>query len=123
YTDNSSSAPTDAQEKATAGQPLGPPPRPPQANNNDADYFNQSYNANVNNGYQAEPNPFEQQFGNPSTNTPGKLPSVAQMTSPQSLLGTNTPSEMRLGPLSPAMLAGPASGDYFDSSYSRSFPT
>jgi ATF/CREB family transcription factor len=119
--DSSNSATADT--KATAGQPLGPPPRPSQPNPNDADYFSQNHNQNANNGYQAEPNPFEQQFGNPSADTPGKLlPSVAQLTSPQSLL-PNSPSEMRLGPLSPAMLAGPASGDYFDSGYSRSFPT
>jgi ATF/CREB family transcription factor len=52
------------------------------------------------------------------------LPSVAALTSPSSLLPNDTPgwNSLRAGPLSPAMLAGPA-GDYFDSGYSRSFPT
>lgn len=116
-------AAAEGKENTTTGQPLGPPPRPTQQNN-DADYFGQVHNPN-NPTYQSEPNPFEAQFGNPSTETPGKLlPSVAALTSPSSLLPNETPgwSSLRSGPLSPAMLAGPATGDYFDG-YARSFPT
>ncbi|OBT61234.1 hypothetical protein VE03_09652, partial [Pseudogymnoascus sp. 23342-1-I1] len=69
-----------------------------------------------------EPNPFEHSFaGGGSAETPGgtKLPPVASITSPSSLLpgGGTTPypwgtSSLRTGPLSPAMLSGPT-GDYF----------
>jgi ATF/CREB family transcription factor len=116
---------TTAEGKENTAQPLGPPPRPPQQNGGDGDYFNQVHNPN-NPSYQAEPNPFEAQFGNPSSETPGKLlPSVAALTSPSSLLPADTPgwNSLRSGPLSPAMLTGPAGGDYFDTSYSRPFPT
>ncbi|KAI1085239.1 Aft1 HRA domain-containing protein [Whalleya microplaca] len=85
-------------------QPLAPPPKPSD------DYLS------------LEPNPFEQSFGTGGTvETPGgtKLPSVAALTSPSSLLpgNGNTPfnwggGSLRTGPLSPAMLSGPAN-DYF----------
>lgn len=68
-----------------------------------------------------EPNPFEHSFaGGGGVDTPGgtKLPSVAALTSPASLMpgGGTTPypwagGSLRTGPLSPAMLSGPA--DYF----------
>lgn len=111
----------EGKENTTAGQPLGPPPRPSQ--NHDADYFGQVHNPN-NPTYQSEPNPFEAQFGNPSTETPGKLlPSVAALTSPSALLPNETPGwSLRSGPLSPAMLTGPQGEDYFNG-YARSFPT
>lgn len=59
------------------------------------------------------------------------LPSVAALTSPASLLhgggssaGFNWPNSLRSGPLSPAMLTGPAgTGDYFDGQLRASFPT
>lgn len=86
------------------GRPLAPPPKPSES------YLN------------LEPNPFEQSFGNgEQVETPGgtKLPSVASLTSPSSLLpgNGNTPfnwggGSLRTGPLSPAMLSGPAN-DYF----------
>ncbi|KAI0012599.1 Aft1 HRA domain-containing protein [Xylariaceae sp. FL0662B] len=86
------------------GRPLAPPPKPSD------DYLS------------LEPNPFEQSFGTGGTvETPGgtKLPSVAALTSPSSLLpgNGNTPfnwggGSLRTGPLSPAMLSGPAN-DYF----------
>ncbi|EGE06503.1 AtfA protein [Trichophyton equinum CBS 127.97] len=77
-----------------------------------------------------EPNPFEQSFGNTAGDTPGKsiLPPVASLTSP-AMPGTSTsggfnwPNSLRAGPLSPAMLAGPAGpSDYFDG-ITRGFPT
>ena len=81
------------------------------------------------NAYRGEPNPFEAEFGNPSSETPGKqlLPPVASLTSPQPLIPAGTPGwgSLRSGPLSPAMLAGPTgANDYFgDASFSRGFPT
>jgi ATF/CREB family transcription factor len=116
---------SDGKENAAAGQPLGPPPRPNQQGNQSGDYFNQSHGSN-NPAYTTEPNPFEEQFGNPS-DTPGKLglPPLAALTSPSSLLPNDTPgwNSLRAGPLSPAMLTGPTGGDYFDPAYARGFPT
>jgi ATF/CREB family transcription factor len=123
--DNASTA-----SESTRGQPLGPPPRPKQNGDQGGDYFNQSHDSN-NGSYQAEPNPFDAQFSNNATSaeTPGKigLPSVASLTSPSSLLPNDTPgwNSLRSGPLSPAMLTGPTGTgtDYFDSNFSRGFPT
>jgi len=90
-------------------RPLAPPPKPGEA----GDYFSSNLSL--------EPNPFEQSFGTGGTvETPGgtKLPSLAALTSPSSLLpgNGNTPfnwggGSLRTGPLSPAMLSGPT--DYF----------
>src|ERR1700761_1313909 len=64
-------APSLANGAASNAQPLGPPPRPSQQNPSDApDYFNQSHSSSNGGAYQAEPNPFEAQFGNPSAETP-----------------------------------------------------
>ena len=92
------------------GRPLAPPPKPGEG----GDYFSSQLSL--------EPNPFEQSFGTGGTvETPGgtKLPSLAALTSPSSLLpgNGNTPfnwggGSLRTGPLSPAMLSGPAT-DYF----------
>lgn len=108
-------------------QSLAPPPRPAASSAADTpDYFN-----SVHNPFSLEPNPFEQSFSNTSSaETPGKslLPPVAALTSPalpgtSSAGGYNWPNSLRSGPLSPAMLAGPAgSTDYFDS-IGRGFPT
>jgi ATF/CREB family transcription factor len=123
------SSATTTTNGASNAQPLGPPPRPSQPNQTEPDYFNQVHGNNNNGGtYQAEPNPFEAQFGNPSTETPGKslLPPVSSLTSPQPLLNAGTPGwpSLRSGPLSPAMLTGPTgASDYFDTSFSRGFPT
>ncbi|KAI9759679.1 MAG: hypothetical protein M4579_002156 [Chaenotheca gracillima] len=127
---------------AEAAQPLAPPPRPnqqqqqqqssQQQNPSDTpDYFSAAHNGSH---FSLEPNPFEQSFGNPATETPGKslLPPVASLTSPASLLqggsasgGFNWPNSLRSGPLSPAMLTGPtgSSNDYFDPHLRASFPT
>ncbi|KAL2264758.1 hypothetical protein VTJ83DRAFT_7268 [Remersonia thermophila] len=105
-----------------------PPPRPNQPGNSKSpDYFEKPPAPSLS----LEPNPFEQSFGGaPSgAETPGgtKLPPVAALTSPSSLLPGNTPfwgSSLRQGPLSPAMLSGPTSTDYFgDTHHIRSFPT
>ncbi|KAI5927423.1 Aft1 HRA domain-containing protein [Camillea tinctor] len=96
-------------------QPLAPPPKP-----NDRDYFNSQLSL--------EPNPFEQSFGTGggTVETPGgtKLPSVAALTSPSSLLpgNGNTPfnwggGSLRTGPLSPAMLSAPATDYFSDTSH------
>ncbi len=108
-------------------EPLAPPPRPAPTNPAETpDYFSALHNAA---GIGQEFNPFEQSFGAPSTETPGKtlLPPVAALTSPaipgtSSTGGYNWQSSLRSGPLSPAMLAGPQQGDYFDS-IGRGFPT
>ncbi|ORY65426.1 Aft1 HRA domain-containing protein [Pseudomassariella vexata] len=102
---------TEGTTNAEPGQPLAPPPKP---NENGGDYFSSNLSL--------EPNPFEQSFSNGGTvETPGgtKLPSVAALTSPSSLLpgNGNTPfnwggGSLRTGPLSPAMLSGPTN-DYF----------
>ncbi|EAA63482.1 hypothetical protein AN2911.2 [Aspergillus nidulans FGSC A4] len=126
--DNEASSET--KEQKTDGEPqtsLAPPSRPnPSAATDTPDYFN-----SVHNPFALEPNPFEQSFGGGSGETPGKsiLPPVASITSP-ALPGTssaggayNWSNSLRSGPLSPAMLAGPAGGsDYFDS-IGRGFPT
>ncbi|CRG85954.1 Transcription factor atf1 [Talaromyces islandicus] len=113
----------DQKPSADAGS-LPPPPRPAGSGPGETpDYFN-----SVHNPFSLEPNPFEQSFGNPETETPGKslLPPVASITSP-ALPGTSSASynwtnSLRSGPLSPAMLAGPTGSDYFDN-IGRGFPT
>ncbi|KAL4952779.1 Aft1 HRA domain-containing protein [Aspergillus filifer] len=123
-------APSDTKEQKPDGESnnnsLAPPPRPnPAAPTDTPDYFN-----SVHNPFALEPNPFEQSFGG-SGETPGKsiLPPVASITSPAIPGATsaggayNWSNSLRSGPLSPAMLAGPAGGsDYFDS-IGRGFPT
>ncbi|KAF1976770.1 hypothetical protein BU23DRAFT_565454 [Bimuria novae-zelandiae CBS 107.79] len=112
---------TDAK-LATTNAPLGPPPKPTTTGDT-PDYFN-----TVHNTFSVEPNPFEASFGGQSgpAETPGKtiLPPVANITSPSPLPGI-TPGwqSLRAGPLSPAMLTGPANQtDYFSESF-RGFPT
>jgi ATF/CREB family transcription factor len=117
-----------ATTDAETTKPLAPPPRPAQQpSGNSPDYFSNPVNASLS----LEPNPFEQSFGG-APETPGgtKLPSVAALTSPSSLLPGSgvTPfawggGSLRTGPLSPAMLSGPTN-DYFSSDHIRgSFPT
>ncbi|RMJ13229.1 hypothetical protein CDV36_007095 [Fusarium kuroshium] len=119
----------EAASNAEPAKPLAPPPRPgQQQSNNTPDYFA----AQVGGSLSLEPNPFEQSFGG-APETPGgtKLPSVAALTSPSSLLpGSNaTPfnwggGSLRTGPLSPAMLSGPASDYFGDTHHLRGgFPT
>ncbi|KAK6364189.1 Transcription factor [Exophiala oligosperma] len=116
----------DSKPIVQATEPLAPPPRPAPANPAETpDYFSAVH---ANGGLQ-EFNPFEQSFGAPSTETPGKtlLPPVAALTSPaipgtSSTGGYNWQSSLRSGPLSPAMLTGPQQGDYFDIP-GRGFPT
>jgi ATF/CREB family transcription factor len=111
---------------------LAPPPRPAPQATNTPDYFSASHGHLSN-----ETNPFEFSFaGGGSSNgggaaTPGgtKLPSVAALTSPAPHLAPGiTPNfwgGLRSGPLSPAMLSGPAKEDYFsDGHHLRGgFPT
>lgn len=117
---------------AETTQPLAPPPRPAPAQQNTAetpDYFSSVHNSSH---FSLEPNPFEQSFGNPASETPGKslLPPVAALASPAPLLGGassasgyNWTNSLRSGPLSPAMLSGPTGGDYFDGHLRGGFPT
>ncbi|KAK7526025.1 putative bZIP transcription factor [Phyllosticta citriasiana] len=112
---------------STTTAPLAPPPKPGQNTSGDGpDYFSGPHGGNH---FNLEPNPFEQSFGNPSAETPGKslLPPVASLTSPSSLLPGGTPgwpNSLRSGPLSPAMLAGPTGGgDYFGEPWKGGFPT
>ncbi|KAF2762509.1 hypothetical protein EJ05DRAFT_3974 [Pseudovirgaria hyperparasitica] len=111
----------------TNAQPLAPPPKPTQTTSTDTpDYFSSNHNSS--NQFSLEPNPFERSFGQPpSGSTPNGgsiLPPVASITSPSGLPGI-TPGwqSLRAGPLSPAMLAGPANTtDYFSGEF-RGFPT
>lgn len=120
------------QPAADVAKPLAPPPRPGHAKDT-PDYFSLN-NPSLN----QEPNPFEKSFGSGgdptlgAPETPGgtKLPPVASITSPSSLLpGTGTTpfnwagGSLRTGPLSPAMLSAPQGGDYFSDQYRGGFPT
>ncbi|KIX00715.1 uncharacterized protein Z518_09780 [Rhinocladiella mackenziei CBS 650.93] len=124
----SNSLAEDSKPVVQSSEPLAPPPRPAATNAADTpDYFSTLHNNGS--GIGQEFNPFEQSFGAPSTETPGKnlLPPVAALTSPaipgaSSTGGYNWQGSLRSGPLSPAMLAGPQQGDYFDS-IGRGFPT
>ncbi|KAH0558687.1 hypothetical protein GP486_004662 [Trichoglossum hirsutum] len=129
--DQTSKLDAPSTSNANVSQPLAPPPRPAQQSTSDTpDYFSAVHNSNH---FSLEPNPFEQSFGNPSVETPGKslLPPVAALTSPASLLpggasggGFNWPNSLRSGPLSPAMLTGPTgSSDLFDGHLRGGFPT
>ncbi|CZS87863.1 hypothetical protein WAI453_000244 [Rhynchosporium graminicola] len=99
-------------------EPLAPPPRP--AVPNTPDYFSGLHNLHN------EQNPFEFSFGGnagPLTGggkTPGgtTLPSVAHLTSPSLANYWASGAGLRSGPLSPAMLTGPAAKeDYFGDSF------
>ncbi|KAH8820904.1 bZIP transcription factor [Xylogone sp. PMI_703] len=125
---------TSKSENNTNAEPLAPPPRPAQPVANTPDYFS---GAHAHLSY--ETNPFEHSFasgsagstnGGGGVQTPGgtKLPSVAALTSPAGILAGVTPGfwgGLRSGPLSPAMLSGPAKDDYFtDQHHLRGgFPT
>ncbi|KAK3684901.1 Aft1 HRA domain-containing protein [Podospora appendiculata] len=124
----------DSTSNAEATKPLAPPPRPGQQPQQQAantpDYFSNPLAGSLS----LEPNPFEQSFGGAPPETPGgtKLPSVAALTSPSSLIpggpgGTPFPwggGSLRTGPLSPAMLSGPTNDYFSDNHHIRgSFPT
>lgn len=122
------SQPEDSKPAAQVTEPLAPPPRPAPSNPVETpDYFSALHN---NTGISGEYNPFEQSFGVPAAETPGgtRLPPVAALTSPavpggNTNGGYNWNNSLRSGPLSPAMLEGPAGGDYFGNIGSRGFPT
>lgn len=119
----------DEPTNAEPAKPLAPPPRPnqQQQGSNSPDYFGNAPAGSLS----LEPNPFEQSFSGAPPETPGgtKLPSVAALTSPSSLLPGNTPfawggGSLRTGPLSPAMLSGPTNDYFSDTHHIRgSFPT
>lgn len=117
----------DNKDVASTNAPLAPPPKPNQ-NGGENDYFSSGTKPTH---FSSEPNPFENAFGSNPADTPGKtqLPGVTSLTSPASLLPSATPGwpgSLRSGPLSPAMLTGPANNnDYFsgDHHFSGSFPT
>lgn len=120
----------DGSSNVEIAKPLAPPPRPSQQQGtNTPDYFSAQHAGSLS----LEPNPFEQSFGGGAPETPGgtKLPSLAALTSPSSLLpGSNaTPfnwggGSLRTGPLSPAMLSGPANDYFSDTHHLRGgFPT
>lgn len=120
----------DTPRPSTTVEPLAPPPKPSQTQTSlqpavpsIVDYANASRHPNTH--FSLEPNPFEQSFGNPATDTPGKslLPPLASLTSPTPIGLNGTPgwhNSLRSGPLSPAMLSGP---NYFDDNFRASFPT
>jgi ATF/CREB family transcription factor len=110
----------DTKPSVTVTEPLAPPPKPSNPAET-PDYFSGLHNPSA--GISGEFNPFESSFGAPSSETPGKaqLPGIAALTSP-AIPGTTTGGgyswaqagqSLRTGPLSPAMLQGPAGGDYF----------
>ncbi|KAG4274643.1 hypothetical protein FPRO04_14491 [Fusarium proliferatum] len=112
---------------AEAAKPLAPPPRPGQQGTDTPDYLA----AMVGGSLSLEPNPFEQSSeGAPETPGGTKLPFLAALTSPSSLLPepNATPfnwgeGSLRTSPLSPAMLSGHAN-DYFGGTHLRGgFPT
>jgi ATF/CREB family transcription factor len=117
----------------TTAEPLAPPPRPDTAASAigaTPDYFSVAHAGGGGSHLSFEANPFEHSFasgGGAATRgdqTPGgtKLPSVASLTSPSGLLGGTTPNfwgGLRSGPLSPAMLSGPAKDDYFGDHHLR----
>lgn len=120
----------DSATNADTTKPLAPPPRPgQQQTENTPDYFTTQLSGSLS----LEPNPFEQSFGGAPPETPGgtKLPSVAALTSPSSLLPGSgvTPfiwgaGSLRTGPLSPAMLSGPTNDYFSDTHHLRGgFPT
>jgi ATF/CREB family transcription factor len=121
----------DGSSNVEGTKPLAPPPRPAQTQAaNTPDYFNSQLGGSLS----LEPNPFEQSFGGgTSAETPGgtKLPPVASLTSPSSLLPGSgaTPfnwggGSLRTGPLSPAMLSAPANDYFGDAHHLRGgFPT
>ncbi|KAK4168905.1 transcription factor atf1 [Cladorrhinum sp. PSN259] len=124
--------PSSSSAAEATSKPLAPPPRPQQQQgaSNSPNYFSNPVAGSLS----LEPNPFEQSFGGGAApETPGgtKLPSVAALTSPSSLLpGTGqTPfgwggGGLRNGPLSPAMLSGPTTDYFADTHHIRgSFPT
>lgn len=133
---SSQSNKNDGPSNAEPAKPRAPPPRPGQQQqqqngSNSPDYFSQQPGGG---SLSLEPNPFEQSFGGEGQpETPGgtKLPSVHTLTSPSSLLpGSNaTPfnwggGSLRTGPLSPAMLSGPANDYFGDTQHLRGgFPT
>lgn len=121
---------------AETAQPLAPPPRPAPTQLNAEDSVDYFSGGHTNSHFSREPNPFEQSFGNPSSELPANkslLPPVAALTSPAPLGGEGPsaggyswPGSLRSGPLSPAMLGGPvgaAPNDYFDPSLRGSFPS
>ena len=124
----STSQAEDSKPSVTVSEPLAPPPKPSNPAET-PDYFSGLHSTTA--GISGEFNPFEQSFGAPSTETPGKtlLPGVAALTSP-AIPGASSGggynwaqgASLRSGPLSPAMLPGPQSEGYFDS-INRGFPT
>jgi ATF/CREB family transcription factor len=112
-----------------ASKALAPPPRPGQQGTSTPDYFS----SQVGGSLSLEPNPFEQSFGGAPPETPGgtKLPPVAALTSPSSIIPGSgvTPfnwpgGSLRSGPLSPAMLSGPTTDYFGDTHHIRGgFPT
>ena len=121
--------PSESTTNAEPAKPLAPPPRPaqPQSTNSPSDYFSQNP---IGGSLSLEPNPFEQSFGG-APETPGgtKLPPVAALASPSALPPGSTPfpwggsNSLRSGPLSPAMLSGPTTSDYFGDHIRGGFPT
>lgn len=120
-TDNNKKEETSSNAETKVDASLPPPPRPDaNVDDSNAPPFIQQGSA-IPSHLSFEPNPFEHSFaGGGGVETPGgtKLPSVAALTSPASLVpgGGTTPypwagGSLRTGPLSPAMLSGPA--DYF----------
>ncbi|RDA94571.1 hypothetical protein CP533_2502 [Ophiocordyceps camponoti-saundersi (nom. inval.)] len=125
----------EGSSNAEVAKPLAPPLRPGQSQQAPGGTQTPDFFATQVGGgsLSLEPNPFEQSFGGGGPETPGgtKLPSVAALTSPSSLLpGSNaTPfnwggGSLRTGPLSPAMLSGPANDYFSDAHHLRGgFPT
>ncbi|RCI08499.1 hypothetical protein L249_8836 [Ophiocordyceps polyrhachis-furcata BCC 54312] len=123
----------EGSSNAEVAKPLAPPLRPQSQQAPGGSQTPDFFAPQVGGSLSLEPNPFEQSFGGGGPETPGgtKLPPVAALTSPSSLLpGSNaTPfnwggGSLRTGPLSPAMLSGPANDYFSDTHHLRGgFPT
>ena len=121
---------TQSTSNAETTQALPPPPRPVPAHHNAEEGLDYFSGGHTNSHFSREPNPFEQSFGNPSSENKSLLPPVAALTSPAPLGEGGSSSyfggSLRAGPLSPAMLGGPVAvgaSDYFDPSLRSSFPS
>ncbi|WWC60779.1 uncharacterized protein I303_103355 [Kwoniella dejecticola CBS 10117] len=124
-----------AKSPKAPGQPLGPPPEP-EANGNNPQRPPIRPNAEIRSRFDQEPNPFEVSFRDSRSsihsssdqsdrNTPPRgtdatstrhnaLPPLSSLTSPAAADPSQFPwlaNSLRSGPLSPAMLAGPQSGN------------
>ncbi|WWD01058.1 hypothetical protein V866_007996 [Kwoniella sp. B9012] len=126
--------PHTAKSPKAVGEPLGPPPNPDTNGESNPQRPPIRPNSGIRSRFDQEPNPFEQSFSRSSHHsssslsdrtTPPRgtdatstrhnaLPPLSSLTSPAAADPSQFPwlaNSLRSGPLSPAMLAGPQSGN------------